>query len=173
MAKRYRPDQFFRMADDVGDRLDNLLEDFQTRLCFAGFSQVVLRSPVWQPRPTDPPGYSKDPGGTLRGGWQISFDRPSFRERGKDFTGQKSINDGFAMLGRAGGLRKVWFSNGVPYAAKVEFGGFPNPPKMGTGRTINGFSTQAPRGMARESVAYMVNAAPAIARALFAERFAA
>ena len=174
MARRYRPADFFRMADDVGDNLESLLVDFQTRLVLAGVSQVVLRSPVWQPRPTDPPGYSKIPGGTLRASWQIDFDNPSPNANpGKDFSGQKTITDAFQKLGRAKTPRLVWISTAMPYAATIEFGRYPNPPVRGTGRTIDGYSTQAPKGMVRQSFRYMVDAAPGIARALFLERFAA
>lgn len=43
--------------------------------------------------------------------------------------------------------------NYMPYAPVVEFGLYPNPPKGGTGKTANGFSTQAPQGMVRVTVA--------------------
>jgi hypothetical protein len=36
--------------------------------------------------------------------------------------------------------------NNVPYIGKLEYGGYPIP---GAGKTVNGFSTQAPAGMAR------------------------
>lgn len=174
MARRYRPADFFRMADDIGDRLDRFALDFQTRLVLAGFDQIIKRSPVWQPRPTDPPWYSKIPGGTLRASWQIDFDSPSFKlPSGPDFTGQKTLADGLSKLRKAGRPRQVWISTAVPYAATIEFGRYPNPPKMGTGRTVGGFSTQAPQGMVRQSLRYMVDAAPGIAAALFRERFAA
>lgn len=37
----------------------------------------------------------------------------------------------------------------LPYAAMIEYGGYPNPPKSPTGKTQNGFSIQAPQGMFR------------------------
>lgn len=56
-----------------------------------------------------------------------------------------------------GTLRDAWVKeatpagytiyNPLPYAAVVEYGLFPNPPKGGAGKTVNGFSTQAPAGM--------------------------
>ena len=61
----------------------------------------------------------------------------------------------------------------MPYAATIEFGRYPNPPRRGTGRTIDGFSTQAPKGMVRESLDYMVKSAQPIFLALFRERFGA
>ena len=37
--------------------------------------------------------------------------------------------------------------NKVPYIGVLEYGLFPNPPKKGTGKTVGGYSTQAPAGM--------------------------
>jgi hypothetical protein len=173
MARRYRPADFLRLADEIGDKLDRFALDFQTRLVLAGFNQIILRSPVWQPRPTDPPWYSKIPGGTLRASWQIDFDSPSFKlPSSPDFTGQRTLSDGLTKLGSAKRPRKVWISTAMPYASTIEFGRYPNPPRRGTGRTVGGFSTQAPKGMVRQSFRYMVDASPGIATALFAERFA-
>jgi|TARA_R110000737_G_scaffold64622_3_gene92391 hypothetical protein len=34
-----------------------------------------------------------------------------------------------------------------PYGAVLDEGQYPNPPKQGTGKTVGGYSTQAPKGM--------------------------
>ena len=47
----------------------------------------------------------------------------------------------------------AWISNNLPYAPVLEYGLYPNPPKSGTGKTVDGFSTQAPAGMVRISAA--------------------
>jgi hypothetical protein len=47
--------------------------------------------------------------------------------------------------------------NGLPYAQVVEFGGYPNPPKGGEGKTEGGFSKQAPQGMLRPAVTAVLN----------------
>jgi hypothetical protein len=44
-----------------------------------------------------------------------------------------------------GGITYV--NNNVPYMETIEFGLYPNPPKRPTGKTVNGFSTQAPAGV--------------------------
>ena len=44
--------------------------------------------------------------------------------------------------------RKIIDAN-YDYAGVLDRGQFPNPPKKGTGKTINGFSTQAPKGMSQ------------------------
>lgn len=47
----------------------------------------------------------------------------------------------------------VWFlCNSLPYAQVIEFGEYPNPPKHPTGKTVNGYSTQAPQGVFRITV---------------------
>lgn len=47
----------------------------------------------------------------------------------------------------------VFLANNLPYAAVVEFGQFPDPPKKGAGLTSGGFSNKAPEGMLRRNVA--------------------
>lgn len=42
--------------------------------------------------------------------------------------------------------------NNLPYAAVIEYGLYPNPPKKGTGKTAGGFSIKAPAGMVRVTV---------------------
>lgn len=44
-------------------------------------------------------------------------------------------------------------ANNAPYIKMLEFGLYPNPPKKPTGKTVGGFSTQAPQGMFRVAVA--------------------
>lgn len=51
------------------------------------------------------------------------------------------------------GKYKTVIHNPLPYAKVVEYGLYPNPPKKGTGKTVNGFSTQAPAGMVGITVA--------------------
>ncbi len=40
-----------------------------------------------------------------------------------------------------------YIANNLPYGPTIEYGLYPNPPKGGKGRTIGGFSTQAPQGV--------------------------
>lgn len=55
-------------------------------------------------------------------------------------------------------IEKVWtlpiggvmyMANSLPYARVLEYGGYPNPPKNPTGKTVGGFSKQTPQGMVR------------------------
>lgn len=43
--------------------------------------------------------------------------------------------------------------NTASYFYVLEFGLFPNPPKQGTGKTVGGYSTQAPQGIVGITVA--------------------
>lgn len=44
-----------------------------------------------------------------------------------------------------------------PYAKPLEYGLYPNPPQGGKGKTIDGFSTQAPKGFVRISMEEVFN----------------
>jgi lysozyme family protein len=50
----------------------------------------------------------------------------------------------------------MYLTNSLPYAMTIEYGGYPNPPKNPTGKTIGGFSTQAPAGVVRVTAEEMV-----------------
>lgn len=66
-----------------------------------------------------------------------------------------------------GELRESWviskipsgyvISTPVPYAPILEYGLYPNPPKGGQGKTVNGFSKQAPKGFVRISIKEVAN----------------
>jgi hypothetical protein len=64
-----------------------------------------------------------------------------------------AVAHGTAAAGQAlAGLQPgqtVWISSALPYILVLEFGGYPNPPKGGAGKSVGGFSRQAPRGMVR------------------------
>lgn len=49
-------------------------------------------------------------------------------------------------------LRSRTIIGDYPYAGVLDDGLFPNPPKAGTGKTIGGYSTQAPKGMADPTI---------------------
>lgn len=45
----------------------------------------------------------------------------------------------------------------APHAKVVEFGLYPNPPKEGKDKTIDGYSKQAPKGFARIAIQEVIN----------------
>ena len=66
-----------------------------------------------------------------------------------DPSGAKSIARLDKALARFKLGQTFFLANNLPYARVVEFGLYPNPPKNPTGKTVNGFSKKAPRGMVR------------------------
>ena len=105
------------------------------------FSRIIMQSPV--------------DSGLLRGNWQPSLNSPIKSKIGaKDASGQgdASIGKMTAVVNQFSGDGSIYLSNNLPYAYKIEYGLYPNPPKNPTGKTVNGFSTQAPKGMVRVSM---------------------
>ena len=51
--------------------------------------------------------------------------------------------------------KRLFFTNNLPYINKLEYGGYPNPPKNVTGKTAGGFSLQAPIGWVRKELKKM------------------
>lgn len=98
--------------------------------------------------------------GRLKNNWYPTVNSPSSRSTQQvDPSGNKSKVRVNNLLARIKLGQNFFFTNNLPYAETVEFGGYPNPPKNPTGKTINGFSKQAPSGMLR------VNLKKGIARA--------
>ncbi len=95
-------------------------------------------------------------GGRLKNSWSLSVGNSQGRERSANRGGGGSYDSLATMpidvLGKT-----LYFTNPMPYANVVEYGGYPKKPKQGTyignGQYQNlsrrGFSIQAPAGMAR------------------------
>ena len=106
--------------------------------------RVIFKTPV-------------DKGGA-RGGWQMTTDGPATTN--VDRKGAEALTELTSKVIAAGRLDVMFLTNLMPYIRKLEFGGYPNPPKssalspdFGSGKTIGGFSTQAPEGMVRVTLA--------------------
>ena len=90
--------------------------------------------------------------GRLKNNWYASNRAIGTRTtKQTDKSGKNSLNRVKAALKRLKMGQKFFFFNNLPYSRVVEFGLYPNPPKNPTGKTINGFSRQAPRGMLRKN----------------------
>lgn len=95
------------------------------------FTKVVLRTPVDQ--------------GHLRAAWNISLNEPQFITT----PGEQGSKD---LPSEMGWFPRVYITNGLPYAAVVEYGlyrGLGPKTVQGENPTTGGgvFSSQAPRGM--------------------------
>lgn len=110
------------------------------------------------------PVHFKD-GGRLRNNWFLSVDNPEFKTtliKSKQGTSSyMQLNEmPKSVIGK-----KIYFTNNMPYAAVVEYGGYPNPPKYGTyvdgagfqKLSSGGYSKQAPRGMVRINMVKLQN----------------
>lgn len=88
--------------------------------------------------------------GRLRNNWRTGINSRNGRSlMGEDPSGARSKKEATTKIKTVVGDETIVFSNNLPYAAVIEYGLYPNPPKNPTGKTINGYSTQAPQGMAR------------------------
>lgn len=142
----------------------------QKALAFKLFDMILRKTPVDK--------------GFLRGAWTISVGTVSTANAGRISSakkGQAPITEEIQQMrsilnqiARTQVGTVIYFSNAMPYVAKVEFGGYPNPAKKGTYvkkgsrlggvvgpgwviRTANGFSTQAPQGMVQVSIQEVQN----------------
>jgi hypothetical protein len=110
------------------------------------FGQVVYRSPVDT--------------GRFRANWVCTYNRiaEGFTRDTTDKKGDRTVNTIENQINRfpVGGV--MWLSNSLPYAMTLEYGGYPNPPKMGSKKrgeagiavhVQGGYSMQAPQGMVR------------------------
>jgi hypothetical protein len=104
------------------------------------------------------PVHFKD-GGRLRNSWTLSEGSPSGVERAASGSGAGSLASVNRMPESVLG-KKLFFTNPMPYANVVEYGGYPNPVKQGTNisdgdtpqyqkLSRGGYSLQAPSGMVR------------------------
>lgn len=79
--------------------------------------------------------------GALRRSWTVSLNAFPTNYNG-DRTVINQIKFGDVIV----------IATNKPYAPMLEYGLYPNPPKKPTGKTKNGYSVQAPKGMVRITV---------------------
>lgn len=96
---------------------------------FALYSSIVKKTPVDT--------------GRARGNWNITVGHDDTTESTRTTPQFKSPD----QMPKVEGDETIYISNNLPYITKLEYGGYPNPPKKGSGKTVNGYSKQAPEGM--------------------------
>lgn len=104
------------------------------------FSLVVMETPVDK--------------GVLRNNWfaDIGRARTNTTTSG-DPSGSNTLARIQAVLQGVDLDKDVFLTNNLPYAAVVEFGGYPESPSGGAGKTSGGYSLKAPEGMVRINAA--------------------
>lgn len=90
--------------------------------------------------------------GYARGGWQTTTGSPASVDVERTGAGPALQElQGVALQAQLSDA--VFLTNLVPYIGVLEFGGYPLDPEGGEGKTVGGFSTQAPNGMVRVTIA--------------------
>ena len=130
----------------------NQLNDEVSGIYFNGLAFVIRRTPVDT--------------GRVRNNWFLTTHEPSGKVRvGKNQGGAASFTQLKKIPKRVLGKR-VYFTNNLPYIKTLEYGGYPNPVKLGswdkkkkiyTKKSKNGFSIQAPNGFVRDQLKLMAN----------------
>lgn len=141
--------------DEVEKAIDNIVLEQNKKvkaIYIQGLSAVITGTPV-----------SFKDGGRLRNNWFLTTEKPSQSKRGSNSRGSASYSSLSKMPDYV--LDKtIYFTNNMPYANVVEFGGYVKNPKYGTWTgsgfqklSQNGYSKQAPAGMVRIQLVKMRN----------------
>jgi hypothetical protein len=121
---------------------------------FVRLSGVILMTPVDT--------------GRARASWNVSAGSPSTRvpPPGR-YRRPAAIGPARQALSGIGLYDSIWITSTLPYIKVLEYGGYPDPPKLGSWdkrrgvyviKSSKGFSKQAPRGMVRVTYAQVLNA---------------
>jgi hypothetical protein len=75
----------------------------------------------------------------------------------KEFKKQTPIDGGYARRNTKLSVNSKGFkiTGDYPYSGVIDRGLYPNPPKEGTGKTKDGYSTQAPKGMVEPTLDFV------------------
>lgn len=92
--------------------------------------------------------------GRFRANWQYGFGvAPAGKIDATDVGGAQGSNTAATLaediLKQTNYAGVHFIVNNLDYAQVLEFGLYPDPPKHGTGKTVGGYSKQAPGGMVR------------------------
>lgn len=97
------------------------------------FGAVVAKSPVDT--------------GRFRANWNVSAGPVDTSTTESTSAARAQTEVQKALTLPVGGV--VTIANSLPYARTLEYGLYPNPPKKPTGKTVGGYSKQAPAGFVR------------------------
>lgn len=105
------------------------IKEVRKNYAFALYSSIVKKTPVDT--------------GRARANWNVTVGSPDLSTTEDTRKTPKSKD----KMPDPNGDESIFISNNLPYITKLEYGGYPNPPKKGSGKTVNGYSKQAPEGM--------------------------
>jgi hypothetical protein len=125
------------------------IEKVRRIYAFEIFRRVVERTPVDT--------------GAARQNWNVTLNQEDTSYDLDKKKGGRVMSDGQKAIESAKGDQTIFIANGIPYIAKLEYGGYPKNQKHGgktkeytrkdgtkvggLPKTVNGFSLQAPKGM--------------------------
>lgn len=89
--------------------------------------------------------------GLLRGNWQATVDAPAVGTVNMLSPTGMEVLDEIKKNVKFGHVN--YLTNNLEYGPILEYGLYPNPPKRYTGKTLEGFSIQAPFGFVRVNAA--------------------
>lgn len=124
------------------------ISEVRTSYAYALYSSIVRKTPVDT--------------GRARANWNISAGRPDTSVTENTRTTPKPKT----AMPNPEGDESIFISNNLPYIETLEYGGYPKNPKGGNGKTINGYSKQAPEGMVGVTLANNENIFNAAVRAV-------
>ena len=124
------------------------IKEVRKTYAFALYSSIVRKTPVDT--------------GRARGNWNITVGHDDTLPKENTVPQFKSVEE----VPKVEGDETIFISNNLPYITKLEYGGYPNPPKKGSGKTVNGYSKQAPEGMVGVTLANNENIFNAVVRSI-------
>ena len=124
------------------------IHEVRKNYTFALYSSIVKKTPVDT--------------GRARANWNVSAGNPDLSTSEETRESPKSIS----TIPDPQGDESMFISNNLPYITKLEYGGYPNPPKGGNGKTVDGYSKQAPEGMVGVTLANNENIFNAAVRSI-------
>lgn len=113
------------------DKQKTMINKTREIMAFAIFTRVVVRTPVDK--------------GAARQNWLVTLNNPTMEYSKDRVKGGQVLSEGQAAINKAKGDDKIIIQNNMPYIEKLEYGGYG--PNSKSGKTVNGFSKQAPHGM--------------------------
>lgn len=105
------------------------IKDVRKTYAFALYTSIVKKTPVDT--------------GRARGNWNITVGHDDTTASTRTKPQFKNVDE----VPKVEGDETIYISNNLPYITKLEYGGYPKNPKGGSGKTVNGYSKQAPEGM--------------------------
>lgn len=110
------------------------------KIAFELFRKAILKTPVDT--------------GRARANWGVAIGAPNIGSPtdAVDQSGTAALTSAAQGVQSWQGQGSIFMTNNLPYIGRLEYGGYPSPPKVATGKTAGGFSIQAPNGMVRISM---------------------